>query len=246
VHASGEEDEPIQRIDFDAMAAIREPAGEASVGQQQRHPLADRTYYIEEKERPGELMPISEDEHGTYIMNSKDLRAVQHVARLVSIGVDSLKVEGRTKTYYYAARTAQVYRRAIDDAVVGKPFDERLLMELEGLANRGYTDGFYQRHHTQEYQNYLRGVSDSERQRFVAEILDYDSHRGALEVLAKNKFAVGDRLQLILPKGNRTFTLERVESRSGESLTEVPGGGHQVYIPIAADDYRRGLLAKYL
>ncbi len=246
VHEGGEEEQPIQRIDFDAMAAMREPVAAASVGQQQRHPLADRTYYIEERERPGELMPISEDEHGTYIMNSKDLRAVQHVARLVRMGVDSLKIEGRTKTFYYAARTAQVYRRAIDDAVAGKPFDEHLLVELEGLANRGYTDGFYQRHHTQEYQNYLRGVSDSARQRFVAEVLRYDSQRGALEVLAKNKFAIGDRLELILPKGNRTFTLERVETLAGEALSEVPGGGHQVYIPIEADDYRQGLLAKQL
>jgi putative protease len=74
-------------------------------------------WLLEEKERPGELMPIDEDEHGTYIMNSKDLRAVEHVRRLTEIGVDSLKIEGRTKSPYYVARTTQVYRRAIDDAV---------------------------------------------------------------------------------------------------------------------------------
>jgi putative protease len=91
---------------------------------------------IEEIGRPGELMPIMEDEHGTYIMNSKDLRAVEHVARLTQIGVDSLKIEGRTKSLYYVARTAQVYRRAIDDAVAGRPFNPELLLELEGLANR--------------------------------------------------------------------------------------------------------------
>jgi collagenase-like PrtC family protease len=68
-------------------------------------------------------MPIMEDEHGTYIMNSKDLRAVEHVARLVKIGVDSLKIEGRTKSQYYVTRTAQIYRRAIDDAVAGRPFN---------------------------------------------------------------------------------------------------------------------------
>ncbi len=88
-----------------------------------RHPLADRPYLIEESGNPGELMPILEDEHGTYIMNSKDLRAVEHVERLVKIGVDSLKIEGRTKSLYYVARTAQVYRHAIDDAVAGRPFD---------------------------------------------------------------------------------------------------------------------------
>jgi putative protease len=112
---------------------------------------------LEEKQRPGELMPIEEDEHGTYILNSKDLRAIEHVHRLVEIGIDSLKIEGRTKSPYYVARTTQSYRQAIDDAVAGKPLDPTLLRELEGLANRGYTDGFYQRHHDAEYQNYLRG-----------------------------------------------------------------------------------------
>jgi len=102
-----------------------------------------RTGLIEETKRPGELMPIEEDEHGTYIMNSKDLRAVEHVGRLVEIGVDSLKIEGRTKSHYYTARTAQVYRQAIDDAVAGRPFDAGLLGKLENLANRGYTDGFF-------------------------------------------------------------------------------------------------------
>ncbi len=77
-------------------------------------------YLLEEGTRPGNLMPIEEDEHGTYIMNSKDLRAIEHVQRLVEIGVDSLKIEGRTKSPYYVARTCQAYRQAIDDAVAGK------------------------------------------------------------------------------------------------------------------------------
>jgi len=94
---------------------------------------------LEEETRPGELMPAYEDEHGTYIMNSKDLRAVQHVHELAAMGIDSLKIEGRTKSFYYTARTAQVYRRAIDDAVAGRPFDMGMMDELEGLANRGYT-----------------------------------------------------------------------------------------------------------
>jgi collagenase-like PrtC family protease len=72
---------------------------------------------LEEETRPGELMPAFEDEHGTYIMNSKDLRAVQHVHTLAALGIDSLKIKGRTKAFYYTARTTQVYRRAIEDAV---------------------------------------------------------------------------------------------------------------------------------
>ncbi|MCU7855834.1 MAG: tRNA 5-hydroxyuridine modification protein YegQ, partial [Candidatus Thiodiazotropha sp. (ex Lucinoma borealis)] len=91
-----------------------------------RHSEADDIYYIEENGRPGEQMPVFEDEHGTYIMNSRDLRAVEHVARLVEIGVDCLKIEGRTKSHYYTARTTQVYRQAIDDAVAGRPFQVEL------------------------------------------------------------------------------------------------------------------------
>ena len=81
----------------------------------------DSVFMIEEAKRPGEYMTAFEDEHGTYIMNSKDLRAVAHVERLTQMGVHSLKIEGRTKSHYYCARTAQVYRKAIDDAAAGKP-----------------------------------------------------------------------------------------------------------------------------
>ncbi|MCW8884253.1 MAG: tRNA 5-hydroxyuridine modification protein YegQ, partial [Motiliproteus sp.] len=77
----------------------------------------DQVYLLQDGTRPGEYMPAFEDEHGTYIMNSKDLRAVQHVKRLTEMGVHSLKIEGRTKSHYYVARATQVYRQAIDDAV---------------------------------------------------------------------------------------------------------------------------------
>ena len=87
----------------------------------------EQVFLLEEGNRPGEPMAAFEDEHGTYIMNSKDLRAVQHVERLARIGVHSLKIEGRTKSHYYVARTAQVYRQAIDDAAAGKPFDRGLM-----------------------------------------------------------------------------------------------------------------------
>ncbi|VEB26674.1 putative protease [Actinobacillus lignieresii] len=99
----------------------------------------DKVFLYTEPNRPDEQMTAFEDEHGTYFMNSKDLRAVQHVERLTQMGVHSLKIEGRTKSFYYCARTAQVYRKAIDDAAAGKPFDESLMDTLESLAHRGYT-----------------------------------------------------------------------------------------------------------
>ena len=98
---------------------------------------------IEESQREGSYMPIEEDEHGTYVMNSKDLRAIEHVKRLVDIGVDSLKIEGRTKSPYYVARTVQSYRRAIDDAVAGRELDPALLGQLEGPGQPGLHLGLF-------------------------------------------------------------------------------------------------------
>src|SRR5690606_618166 len=87
----------------------------------------DQVFLLEDATRPGEVMEATEGEHGTDIMSSKDLRAGQHVERLVQMGVHSLKIEGRTKSHYYVARTAQVYRKAIGDAVAGRPFDRSLM-----------------------------------------------------------------------------------------------------------------------
>ena len=197
-----------------------------------RHPLADDVYYLEEKGRPGEFMPIFEDEHGTYIMNSRDLRAVEHVHRLTEIGVDCLKIEGRTKSHYYTARTTQVYRRAIDDAAAGRPFDPDLMAELENLAQRGYTDGFFERHETQELQNYRQGASKATKSQFVAEIMHYDNASGQAELDVKNKIRVGDELELISPNGNHRFQLNAMQSLKGETLDEAPGGGWKVRIPL--------------
>lgn len=121
-------------------------------------------------------------------MNSKDLRAVQHVARLVNMGIDCLKIEGRTKSHYYVARTAQVYRQAIDDALIGKSFDMRLMDELEKLASRGYTEGFYRRHVHDEYQNYLTGSSVGENQQFVGEVLKHDLSTGLMDIEIEKSF----------------------------------------------------------
>ncbi|MDC7826117.1 tRNA 5-hydroxyuridine modification protein YegQ [Pseudomonas sp. BLCC-B13] len=194
----------------------------------------ERLFLLEDESRPGELMEAFEDEHGTYIMNSRDLRALQHVERLTRMGVHSLKIEGRTKSHFYVARTAQVYRRAIDDAVAGRPFDLRLMDDLESLANRGYTEGFLRRHVHDEYQNYERGNSLSERQQFVGEFTGV--RRGELaEVRVKNRFAVGDQLELMTPRGNLQFSLSALEKASGERTDLAPGDGHIVYLPLPAE-----------
>lgn len=232
------------RWDYKVKPAAENAAGGVQLNAHNASP-AGKVWLLEEQERPGELMPIEEDEHGTYIMNSKDLRAIEHVQRLVEIGVDSLKIEGRTKSPYYVARTAQVYRQAIDDAVAGRPLDPKLLGELEGLANRGYTDGFYQRHHEHEMQNYLRGHSESGRSLYVGDVIGWDAARGMAEVDVKNRFSVGDRLEVIHPSGNREVTLERMENAETAPMSVAPGNGHRVWIPLPAD-LPGALLARFV
>src|SRR5450830_760451 len=235
---------PVETIEFNYQKALEEANQSFSaMGDMPRHPLADRPYLIEESTKPGQLMPILEDEHGTYIMNSKDLRAVEHVERLAKIGIDSLKVEGRTKSLYYVARTAQVYRRAIDDAVAGRPFDPQLLGELNGLANRGYTDGFYQRHHTQDHQNYMEGVSQAHRSQYVGQVINVAE--GWAEVEVKNRFAVGDQIEIISPVGNEIVTLSEMKNTDNQSINIIGGAGHKVRIPLAAK-YEKALIAKML
>ncbi|WP_406812094.1 tRNA 5-hydroxyuridine modification protein YegQ [Histophilus somni] len=195
----------------------------------------NKVFLLAENQRPEEQMSAFEDEHGTYIMNSKDLRAVQHVEKLSQIGVHSLKIEGRTKSFYYCARTAQVYRKAIDDAVAGRPFDESLMDTLESLAHRGYTEGFLRRHTHDEYQNYDYGYSISERQQFVGEFTGKRNEQGMAEVAVKNKFLLGDEVELMTPKGNVVFTIERMLNRKNEHIDAALGDGHFVFLDVPQD-----------
>lgn len=229
--ADDNDDVVLQKINFDFGKAQHDAEQSfAACGGAKRHPLADQVYLIEEANRPGELMPIMEDEHGTYIMNSKDLRAIEQVEKLVAIGVDSLKIEGRTKSLYYVARTAQTYRRAIDDAVAGRAFNPELLAELESLANRGYTPGFLERHQTPEYQNYLSGHSQAKHSQYVGLVLALDEHGRAL-VEVKNHFAVGDMLEIIHPSGNRIVPLTELFLENNTPTNVAKGNGIRVWLP---------------
>ncbi|GAA0689767.1 tRNA 5-hydroxyuridine modification protein YegQ [Marinobacterium maritimum] len=233
----GKEDESGDVVPVQAPVQSFDPA-EAAAGEQpalgEGQP-SDKIFLLQEETRPGEYMPAFEDEHGTYIMNSKDLRAIQHVHKLAEMGVDSLKIEGRTKSHYYVARTAQAYRQAIDDAVAGKPFDMNLMDTLENLANRGYTEGFYRRHVHDEYQNYETGSSVGVHQQFVGEITGHDAAKGFIEIDVKNRFELGDTLELMTPAGNKRFKLQEMLNKKGQHTEVAPGSGHRVSIPVDFD-----------
>ncbi|HMV72606.1 MAG TPA: tRNA 5-hydroxyuridine modification protein YegQ [Pseudomonadales bacterium] len=240
------------RWKYQAHEAVETSTGDVvAVQEPVQNDMGERIFLLQEEGRPGEYMPAFEDEHGTYIMNSRDLRAIQHVQRLIEIGVDCLKIEGRTKSHYYVARTAQAYRRAIDDALAGRGFDMGLMDELEKLASRGYTEGFYRRHPPGEYQNYEQGVSRSDYQQFVGEVLEIDAASGLITVSVNNRFEVGDRMELMSPQGNCDFVLGELWSEGGESREVAPGSGHVVRLPLpeaarSLRDPEFSVLARYL
>ena len=201
---------------------------------------------LEEQGRPGELMAIDEDVHGTYILNSKDLRAIEHVPALTAMGVHSLKIEGRTKSPYYVARTAQVYRQAIDDAAAGKAFNSQLLGELEGMANRGFTEGFLRRHKPQDLQNYDTSHSVGE-QLLVGEFIAEQDADGFALLEVKNQFAVGDELILMTPQGNHAFVLQALRDKQDNDIVLAPGACYQLKVKLAGQhDLRFAMLVKQL
>ena len=199
---------------------------------------------LEEQGRPGELMAIDEDMHGTYILNSKDLRAIEHVPALTAMGVHSLKIEGRTKSPYYVARTAQVYRQAIDDAAAGKAFNPNLLGELDGMANRGFTEGFLRRHKPQDTQNYDTSHSVGE-QLLVGEFIAEQDSEGFALLEVKNQFSVGDSLILMSPNGNQSFTLQALRDKQNNAILLAPGACYQLKVKLPHQrDLRFAMLLK--
>jgi putative protease len=163
------------------------------------------------------------------------------------MGIDCLKIEGRTKSHYYAARTTWVYRRAIDDAVAGRPFRAELLEALDGLANRGYTEGFYRRHppaarQDGSMQNYADGASRNRRRIFVGEVLGLDEETGLVTVAVRNRFSRSAGLELLTPTDCIPVQPECMLGAGGESIEVAPGDGWQVRLPLPWPDARDGLL----
>ena len=231
---------PVQNLNTDSNCCSNSDADELHM--QAQHQF-DEPVLLQRHDE--DMFAAEEDEHGTYFMNSKDLRAVQHVERLTQMGIHSLKIEGRTKSYFYCARTAQIYRKAIDDALAGKPFDSSLMTQLEGLANRGYTEGFLRRHVHSEYQNYENGSSSFDHQQYCGEILERNGDY--LKVDVKNRFVVGDVLELMTTSGNIIFKLTEILDKKGNPILEAKGSGHVVEIPVPADvDMRYALLIRNL
>jgi len=188
-----------------------------------------KEYFIEEKERPGEFMPIDEDEHGTYIMNSKDLCAIEHLEPLSLAGVISYKIEGRSKSIYYLSLVTRAYRRAIDDLMARRPYDPALYKEVEKTANRGFTTAFLLPHQREATERMDSPQATDQDQVFAAQVLDV-LPGGWMEVAVKNRLELGDVLEYISPGRQYRFDLEEMEDTKGAALAVAHGGGARVRI----------------
>ena len=174
-------------------------------------------YALMEEKRPGEYFPVYEDERGTYIMNSRDMCTIDHVAQLMDAGLDSLKLEGRAKSAYYAAIVTGAYRHAIDAALAGQPLDPVWRDEVEHISHRHYSTGFYfgQPGQFTEDSRYIRDWQ------IVAKVRSCTPDGRAVLTL-NNKFSVGDQLELVGP-GLRPcpVTVEALWDEDGERLDQV-------------------------
>ena len=174
-------------------------------------------YALMEEKRPGEYFPVYEENGETYIMNSRDMCMIDHVPELLETGLDSLKLEGRAKSAYYAAIVTGAYRHAIDAAMVGQPLDPVWRDEVEHISHRHYSTGFFYGQPGQ-YTNSSRYIRDWQ---IVAKVLSCDED-GNARLTLNNKFAVGDQLELVGPDVRpQAVTVEGLWDEEGTPLSEV-------------------------
>ena len=174
-------------------------------------------YALMEEKRPGEYFPVFEENGETYILNSRDMCMIDHVGELMEAGLDSIKLEGRAKSAYYAAIVTGAYRHAIDAAAAGLPLDPVWRDEVEHISHRHYSTGFYYGQPGQFTQD-ARYIRDWQ---IVAKVLSCDSEGNALLSL-NNKFARGDLLELVGPDVRPvSFSAEDLRDEEDQPLDEV-------------------------
>lgn len=171
-------------------------------------------YYLMEETRPGEYFPVTEDEKGAAILSSHDLNCIDLLPELDGAGVLSYKLEGRMKTAYYVATVVNAYRRALD----GTADPDYCRRELNAVTHRPYNTGFYYGNVKNNNYNHGKYIQDCT---FVANVLGW--HDGTLTLRQRNRFAVGDTLEVVEPGTyGRAFTVERIEDTDGLSMTAAP------------------------
>ena len=203
-------------------------------------------YAVVEETRPGEYMPVYENERGTYIFNSKDLCMIEHIPEMIDAGIDSLKVEGRMKTALYVATVARTYRRAIDDYKQSPElYREHMAWYQEQISNctyRQFTTGFFFGKPSDEAQIYDNNTYVKEYT--YLGIVGERNEEGLYRIEQRNKFSVGESIEVMKPDGaNITVTVQRIVDEEGNDMESAPHPKQVLYIdlgqPLAMYDILR-------
>jgi putative protease len=189
-------------------------------------------YTLEEATRPGEFYPIDEDEHGTYILNSKDLCAIEYLKNLWEAGVTGFKVEGRTKSVYYVSQIGRAYRNAMDNMIHGQPFDSEVFTDIHATASRGFIPGFLTHIPEETRQNYELGSPVYSMRKFGGIARKYDPERGTVEVEVKNRIAIGDVVEFISPHNLFVQPIRKMYDLAYHPITVAHGGGENILLSI--------------
>lgn len=160
--------------------------------------------YLEEKNNPGLMMPVEQDQHGTYILSSKDMCLIKELPEIIEMGVDSLKIEGRLKTEYYLATIINTYRTAIDDYIKDpENYDyTKYLNELEKTKTRGLTTFYFNDKNNRDFQEY-EGKQYNPNFEFGGKVQEFNKEKSIIEI--KNRLQIGDKLELIIPDQIEAF-----------------------------------------
>ena len=201
-------------------------------------------YAVVEETRPGEYMPVYENERGTYIFNSKDLCMIEHIPELVEAGIDSLKIEGRMKTALYVATVARTYRKAIDDYFADPELYEKNMdwykAEISKCTYRQFTTGFYfgkPDENTQIYDNNTY-VNEYIYLGIVEAVKD-----SLCRIEQRNKFCMGDSIEIMKPDGtNVPVTVEAMYTEEGESVDSAPHPKQVLWIKLSTPPQEFDLL----
>lgn len=196
-------------------------------------------YYLMEEKRPGEYMPVFEGDNGSYFFNSKDLCLIEYIPELVDSGVTSFKIEGRVKSEYYVANTVKAYRSEVDRYFENPQkyvFDKRQLEELGKVSHRVYSTGFW--HGAPKADGQIYDSSAYIRDYEVVGVVKECDEFGNALVEQKNKFSVGDKIEVMQPFGETfTFSVDGMQNEKGEEITSAPHGKMivKIKLPCAAD-----------
>lgn len=182
--------------------------------------------YVEEHNKPGNLMPVEHDEKGTYIFSSKDLCLIKEIPEVIEMGIDSLKIEGRLKTEYYLASVVNSYRCAIDDYLKDpESYDyTKYLNELEKTKTRGLTTFYFNSRDNKDFQEY-DGKQYNPDYEFGGKVLEYDKDKSIIEI--RNKLKVGDVLEILIPDNitPHRFTIDKLWDTDTDEEVEFVNPG---------------------